>query len=78
MQALVGLFGLFVRHRLALLVFKEDNWGEDSWAMTREDQSVIGPYLSHEGASRGDNGRLIGTPRIGVRTRGTVIVLRRG
>jgi len=27
MQALVGLFGLFVRHRLALLVFKEDNLG---------------------------------------------------
>ncbi|TPX07659.1 uncharacterized protein E0L32_010657 [Thyridium curvatum] len=26
-QLLVGLFGLFVRHRLALLVFKEDNWG---------------------------------------------------
>ncbi|KAL2016041.1 hypothetical protein VTK56DRAFT_4331 [Thermocarpiscus australiensis] len=26
MQAIVGLFGLFVRHRLALLVFKEDNW----------------------------------------------------
>ncbi len=26
MQALVGLFGLFARHRLALLVFKEDNW----------------------------------------------------
>ncbi|KAK3688100.1 glycosyl transferase family 4-domain-containing protein [Podospora appendiculata] len=27
MQAVIGLFGLFVRHRLALLVFKEDNWG---------------------------------------------------
>jgi UDP-N-acetylglucosamine--dolichyl-phosphate N-acetylglucosaminephosphotransferase len=27
MQTVVGLFGLFVRHRLALLVFKEDNWG---------------------------------------------------
>ncbi|KAK1759295.1 glycosyl transferase family 4-domain-containing protein [Echria macrotheca] len=27
MQAVVGLFGLFVRHRLALLIFKEDNWG---------------------------------------------------
>ncbi|KAH7198103.1 glycosyl transferase family 4-domain-containing protein [Fusarium flagelliforme] len=26
-QFTVGLFGLFVRHRLALLVFKEDNWG---------------------------------------------------
>jgi len=26
LQALSGLFGLFVRHRLALLVFKEDNW----------------------------------------------------
>ncbi|QUC21584.1 uncharacterized protein UV8b_05827 [Ustilaginoidea virens] len=26
-QLFVGLFGLFVRHRLALLVFKEDNWG---------------------------------------------------
>ena len=26
MQMVVGLFGLFVRHRLALLVFKEDNW----------------------------------------------------
>lgn len=26
MQVVVGLFGLFVRHRLALLVFKEDNW----------------------------------------------------
>jgi UDP-N-acetylglucosamine--dolichyl-phosphate N-acetylglucosaminephosphotransferase len=26
MQMAVGLFGLFVRHRLALLVFKEDNW----------------------------------------------------
>ncbi|KAI6782124.1 uncharacterized protein J7T54_002361 [Emericellopsis cladophorae] len=26
-QAAVGLFGLFVRHKLALLVFKEDNWG---------------------------------------------------
>ncbi|CAK7234392.1 tunicamycin resistance protein [Sporothrix bragantina] len=25
MQACVGLFGLFVRHRLALLIFKEDN-----------------------------------------------------
>lgn len=27
LQLFVGLFGLFVRHRLALLVFKEDNWG---------------------------------------------------
>ncbi|KAJ9149009.1 UDP-N-acetylglucosamine-1-P transferase [Pleurostoma richardsiae] len=27
MQTLVGLFGLFVRHKLALLVFKEDNLG---------------------------------------------------
>ncbi|KAK1771385.1 glycosyl transferase family 4-domain-containing protein [Phialemonium atrogriseum] len=27
MQTLVGLLGLFVRHRLALLVFKEDNLG---------------------------------------------------
>ncbi len=27
MQTLVGLFGLFVRHRLALLIFKEDNLG---------------------------------------------------
>lgn len=27
LQALFGLFGLFARHRLALLVFKEDNWG---------------------------------------------------
>ncbi|KAI0161787.1 glycosyl transferase family 4-domain-containing protein [Hypoxylon sp. FL1284] len=26
MQALLGLFGLFVRHRLALLIFREDNW----------------------------------------------------
>ncbi|KAL2255228.1 hypothetical protein VTK26DRAFT_3823 [Humicola hyalothermophila] len=26
MQAVMGLFGLFVRHRLALLIFKEDNW----------------------------------------------------
>ena len=26
MQTVVGLFGLFVRHGLALLVFKEDNW----------------------------------------------------
>lgn len=26
MQTVLGLFGLFVRHRLALLVFKEDNW----------------------------------------------------
>jgi UDP-N-acetylglucosamine--dolichyl-phosphate N-acetylglucosaminephosphotransferase len=26
MQVVVGLFGLFVRHKLALLVFKEDNW----------------------------------------------------
>ena len=26
MQMVVGLFGLFVRHRLALLIFKEDNW----------------------------------------------------
>lgn len=25
-QAVAGLFGLFVRHRLALVVFKEDNW----------------------------------------------------
>ncbi|KAK1777494.1 hypothetical protein QBC45DRAFT_452449 [Copromyces sp. CBS 386.78] len=27
MQVVVGLFGLFVRHRLALIVFKQDNWG---------------------------------------------------
>ncbi|ORY64906.1 glycosyl transferase family 4-domain-containing protein [Pseudomassariella vexata] len=27
MQTAVGLFGLFIRHRLALLVFREDNWG---------------------------------------------------
>ncbi|KAK3955408.1 hypothetical protein QBC32DRAFT_367749 [Pseudoneurospora amorphoporcata] len=27
MQVAVGLFGLFVRHRLALIVFKQDNWG---------------------------------------------------
>lgn len=27
LQAAVGLLGLFARHRLALLVFKEDNWG---------------------------------------------------
>ncbi|KAK5660396.1 hypothetical protein OQA88_12939 [Cercophora sp. LCS_1] len=27
MQAAVGLFGLFVRHKLALLIFKQDNWG---------------------------------------------------
>ncbi|KAL9947245.1 tunicamycin resistance protein [Verticillium nonalfalfae] len=26
LQLAVGLFGLFVRHRLALLIFKEDNW----------------------------------------------------
>ncbi len=26
LQTFLGLFGLFVRHRLALLVFKEDNW----------------------------------------------------
>ena len=26
-QFACGLFGLFVRHKLALLVFKEDNWG---------------------------------------------------
>ncbi|TLD26782.1 hypothetical protein PspLS_04796 [Pyricularia sp. CBS 133598] len=26
LQAVAGLFGLFVRHRLALVVFKEDNW----------------------------------------------------
>ena len=26
MQMMVGLFGLFVRHGLALLIFKEDNW----------------------------------------------------
>lgn len=26
MQVAVGLFGLFVRHKLALLVFREDNW----------------------------------------------------
>ena len=26
LQAALGLFGLFVRHRLALLVFKADNW----------------------------------------------------
>ncbi|KFA49026.1 hypothetical protein S40293_06215 [Stachybotrys chartarum IBT 40293] len=27
LQFAVGLFGLFARHKLALLVFKEDNWG---------------------------------------------------
>lgn len=27
LQLVAGFFGLFVRHRLALLVFKEDNWG---------------------------------------------------
>lgn len=27
LQAIVGLLGLFARHKLALLVFKEDNWG---------------------------------------------------
>lgn len=27
LQVACGLFGLFVRHKLALLVFKEDNWG---------------------------------------------------
>ncbi|KAK5998312.1 UDP-N-acetylglucosamine--dolichyl-phosphate N-acetylglucosaminephosphotransferase [Cladobotryum mycophilum] len=27
LQLGVGMFGLFVRHKLALLVFKEDNWG---------------------------------------------------
>ncbi|KLU81396.1 UDP-N-acetylglucosamine-1-P transferase [Magnaporthiopsis poae ATCC 64411] len=27
LQVVAGLAGLFVRHRLALLVFKEDNWG---------------------------------------------------
>ena len=27
MQTVVGLFGLFVRHKLALLIFKADNWG---------------------------------------------------
>ncbi|PTB61141.1 hypothetical protein M431DRAFT_132520 [Trichoderma harzianum CBS 226.95] len=27
LQLFVGLFGLFVRHKLALLIFKEDNWG---------------------------------------------------
>ena len=27
LQTVLGLLGLFVRHRLALLVFKEDNWG---------------------------------------------------
>ncbi|GAB0135648.1 hypothetical protein EsDP_00003979 [Epichloe bromicola] len=27
LQLFVGLFGLFARHKLALLVFKEDNWG---------------------------------------------------
>ncbi|KAH6687739.1 glycosyl transferase family 4-domain-containing protein [Plectosphaerella plurivora] len=26
LQAFAGLFGLFVRHKLALLIFKEDNW----------------------------------------------------
>ncbi len=31
MQMLVGLFGLFARHRLALLIFKEDNWGITSY-----------------------------------------------
>lgn len=27
LQLALGLFGLFARHKLALLVFKEDNWG---------------------------------------------------
>ncbi|KAL6860265.1 tunicamycin resistance protein [Amphichorda felina] len=27
LQLVIGLFGLFARHKLALLVFKEDNWG---------------------------------------------------
>lgn len=27
LQLVMGLFGLFVRHKLALLIFKEDNWG---------------------------------------------------
>jgi UDP-N-acetylglucosamine--dolichyl-phosphate N-acetylglucosaminephosphotransferase len=27
LQLFAGLFGLFVRHKLALLIFKEDNWG---------------------------------------------------
>jgi UDP-N-acetylglucosamine--dolichyl-phosphate N-acetylglucosaminephosphotransferase len=27
LQLAIGLFGLFARHKLALLVFKEDNWG---------------------------------------------------
>ncbi|CAK7203645.1 tunicamycin resistance protein [Sporothrix eucalyptigena] len=31
MQAFVGLFGLFVRHRLALLIFKEDNLGTTNY-----------------------------------------------
>ncbi|RCI08536.1 hypothetical protein L249_8915 [Ophiocordyceps polyrhachis-furcata BCC 54312] len=30
LQLVAGLFGLFVRHRLALLVFKEDNWDASS------------------------------------------------
>ncbi|KUI54908.1 UDP-N-acetylglucosamine--dolichyl-phosphate N-acetylglucosaminephosphotransferase [Cytospora mali] len=33
LQAALGLFGLFVRHKLALLVFKEDNWGTASVAV---------------------------------------------
>ncbi|EFY94137.1 hypothetical protein MHUMG1_01404 [Metarhizium humberi] len=31
LQLLMGLFGLFVRHKLALLVFKEDNWGTTAY-----------------------------------------------
>lgn len=27
MQTVLGFFGLFVRHGLARLVFKDDNWG---------------------------------------------------
>ncbi|KAF4126472.1 UDP-N-acetylglucosamine--dolichyl-phosphate N-acetylglucosaminephosphotransferase [Geosmithia morbida] len=30
LQFVLGLFGLFVRHKLALLIFKEDNWGSTS------------------------------------------------
>ncbi|RDA83455.1 hypothetical protein CP532_1817 [Ophiocordyceps camponoti-leonardi (nom. inval.)] len=34
LQLVAGLFGLFVRHRLALLVFKEDNWGSGSVSLS--------------------------------------------
>ncbi|KAK4165239.1 glycosyl transferase family 4-domain-containing protein [Cladorrhinum sp. PSN259] len=33
MQTVLGLFGLFVRHGLALLIFKEDNWSPGSGSM---------------------------------------------